>query len=115
MRRKPELALYRTCSVVSETTYRRDSGRTLTEALVDAVAEAEGIAPSDLPVLYESIDLDALSTVLAKPSEAVDGELLLGLRMNRWNVFVSSDGRIRVCDATDETSRPEPVFEDETS
>jgi hypothetical protein len=110
MQRKPELALYRSCSVVSETIYVRDGERTLTEALSDAVAEAEGVDPSELPPLYESIDLDALTTLLAKPSEATDGELLLGLRMNRWNVFVSSDGRIRVCDATNETSSPEPIF-----
>ena len=113
MNRKPELAVYRTCSVVSETTYQRDGGRTLTEALVDAVAEAEGIAPSELPSLYGSIDLDALTRLLAKPSESTDDELLLGVRLGRWNVFVSSDSRIRVCDAATETSSPEPIFEDE--
>jgi hypothetical protein len=88
--------------------------RTLTQALVGAVAEAEGVASSELPPLYKSIDLDALTQLLDKPSEAADDELLLGLRINRWNVFISSDGRIRVCDATDETP-PEPIFEDDTS
>ena len=115
MERKPELALYRSCSVVSETTYVREGARTLTQALVEAVAEAEGVDPTELPSLYGSIDLDALSRLLADPSEDTDSELLLGLRMNRWNVFVSSDGRICVCDATDETSHLEPIFEDDTS
>lgn len=115
MKRKPELALYRSCSVVSETTYVRDGERTLTQALSDAVAEAEGVTPSELPPLYESIDLDALGRLLAKPSEATEDELLMGLRMDRWNVFVSSDGRIRVCDATEETSSLEPIFEENTS
>jgi hypothetical protein len=114
MEREPELALYRSCSVVSETTYRRDGGRTLTEALVEAVAEAQGVAPRDLPSLYESIDFDALTTLLTTSSENVDDELVLGLRMNRWNLFVSSDGRIRVCDATDETPSLEPIFENDT-
>lgn len=111
MKRKPELALYRTCSVVSETTYVRDGERTLTQALAEAVAEAEGVDLTELPPLYQSIDLDALTQLMAKPSEGADDELLLGLRMNHWNVFVSSDGHIRVCDATDETSSPEPIFE----
>lgn len=112
--REPELALYRSCTVVSKTTYNREGERTLTQALVDAVAEAEGVNPTELPSLYESIDLDALAKVLDKPSKAADAELLLGLRMNRWNVFVSSDGHIRVCDAAQETS-PEPIFENNTS
>jgi hypothetical protein len=115
MKRNPELALYRSCTVVSETTYVRGGGRTLTQALSDAVAEAEGVAPTELPPLYQSIDLDALTKLLAKPSEAANDELVLGVRMNRWNVFVSSDGHIRVCDATDETSQPEPIFEDNTA
>lgn len=115
MKRAPELALYRSCSVVSETFYEREGERTLTEALVDAVAEAEGVAPIELSSLYGSIDLDALTTLLSNSSEAVDDELLLGLRMDRWNVFVSSDGRIRVCDATEETRSLEPIFDDDTS
>ena len=110
MVREPQLALYRSCSLVSETTYQREGERTLTQALVDAVAEAEGVAPTELSPLYESIDLDALTKLLAKPSESANEELILGLRMNRWNVFVSSDGRIRVCDATEETSM-EPIFD----
>jgi hypothetical protein len=97
---------------VSETFYEREGGRTLTEALVDAVAEAEGVLPTELPSLYGSIDFDALTTLLTNSGEAVDDELLLGLRMDRWNVFVNSDGRIRVCDATEETRSPEPIFDD---
>ena len=115
MKREPELALYRSCSVVSETSYVPEAGRTLTEALVDAIAEAEGVAPTELPALYGSLDLDALSTLLTNSGETADDELLLGLRMGRWNVFVSSDGRIRVCDATDETRSPEPIFDDGTA
>ena len=115
MKREPELALYRSCSVVSETFYEPEGGRTLTEAFVDAVAEAEGVTPTELPSLYGSIDLDALTTLMTNSSKAVDAELLLGLRMNRWNVFVSSDGRIRVCDATEETRSPEPIFDDSIS
>nr|WP_231754631.1 HalOD1 output domain-containing protein [Halapricum sp. CBA1109] len=115
MKREPELALYRSCSVVSETSYTREGGRTLTQALVDAVAEAEGVAPTELPSLYGSLDLDALTALLTNSGEAGDDELLLALRMGRWNVFVSSDGRIRVCDATDETPSLEPIFDDGTS
>lgn len=115
MKRLPELSLYRTCAVVGETTYVSGGERTLTQALAEAVAKAEGVDPTELPPLYESIDLDALTQLMTKPSEDAGDEILVSLQMNDWNMFVSSDGHIRVCDATDETSSPEPIFEENMS
>ena len=51
--REPELALYRSCTAVGETTVERDDGRTLTEAFTAAIAAAEGVAPTELPPLNE--------------------------------------------------------------
>ncbi|EMA05619.1 hypothetical protein SAMN05443574_13212 [Haloarcula vallismortis] len=110
--RNTKLALTRSCTVVSDRTFENDGGRTLTEAFVNAIAEAEGVASTELPPLYESVDFDAL-TQLMEPSEATDGDLLMALQVGEWNVFVSANGRIRVCDATRETD-PEPIFEDES-
>ncbi len=112
MAREPEMALYRTCTVVSDTTFKKDGERTFTEAFVDAVAEAEGVAPLDLPPLYESVDFDAITQLMQRYSDHSDGELLLGLLIDKWNIFVSYDGRIRICDASEETE-PEPIFEGE--
>ena len=113
MVREPELALYRSCTVVGDTTFDKEGDRTLTEALVDAIADAEGISSTDVPPLYESIDLDALAQLMDRPHDQTDGDLLIGLRIGQWNIFVSRDGRIRVCDAATETD-VEPIFDEES-
>ena len=99
---------------MSDTTYKGNGERTLTEAFVDAIAEAEGVTPTKLPSLYESVDFDTLTELMGHPREGVDGDLLLALRIGNWNVFVGNDGRIRVCDAAMETE-PEPIFEEKTA
>lgn len=81
-----------------------------TEAIVEALAEAAGIDPIDLPPLYESVDPDALDQLFGARDDTIHAEALLSFRVETWNVFVRADGRIRVCDATRSTD-PEPVFE----
>lgn len=105
-----KLALARSSTVVCDTTFEKGGERTLTEAFVDAIAEAEWIAPAELPPLYEAVDFDALTQLMEHPGRATDEDLLIALRVGKWNVFVSNDGRIRVCDPTMETD-PEPIFE----
>lgn len=79
----------------------------LAVAIVEAIADAAGVEPTDVPPIYDSINADALDEL----SRAGDGtELVLGFAIDDWNVFVSHTGHIRVCDATDPTPEPEPVF-----
>lgn len=40
------------------------SEETVTEAIIEAVSLAENCSPRDLPVLYESIDTDALNSII---------------------------------------------------
>ncbi|KAA9396238.1 hypothetical protein Har1130_19045 [Haloarcula sp. CBA1130] len=110
--RDSKLALTRSCTVISDREFEKDGDQTLTEAFVNAIAEAEGVAPTELPPLYESVDFDALTQLMEPPDEAIDGNVIMALRIGKWNVFVSANGRIRVCDATIETD-PESIFEDE--
>ena len=110
MARSPELEIYRSCSVVGDTRFEGDTGRTLTEAFVSAIADAEGISPTDVPSLYGSVDFDALARLVERNRETGDSDLLLAVRIGRWNVFVSGSGLIRVCDATI-AIEPEPIFE----
>ncbi|MFC6786300.1 HalOD1 output domain-containing protein [Halobaculum halobium] len=105
----PRLALSRKCTVVSDTTFESGGERTLTEALTDAIAEAEGVAPTDLPPLYESVEFDALTQLIEHSGKNTEEGLILAFQIRKWNVFVSIDGRIRVCDATIETDL-EPIF-----
>lgn len=101
--------VYRDSTPVVDSRYDGDSNRTLAEAVVEAVAAAEGVDATDLPPLYETIDLDALERLFDGHAGAADAGAMLGFRFESWNVFVHADGRIRVCDGTRPTD-PAPVF-----
>lgn len=102
--------LYRGCRPIVDARYDRNSDRSPTVAVTDALAEADGVDATDIPPLYEVIDPDALDALFADRGSDVDAELLVSFRFREWNVFVSSEGRIRVCDPTQPTD-PETIFE----
>lgn len=47
----------------AETTSEIDQNTTLSEAVVEAVADAEGVEPTDLRPLYDVLDPDALDSL----------------------------------------------------
>ena len=104
------LAVYRGCTPVVDERYEPDGQRTLADTVAEAVAAAEGVAPADLPPLYETVDLEALEQLFDRP----DADAVFSFVFDGWNVFVDANGRIRVCDATQPTD-PEPVFESYTA
>jgi len=105
-----ELTVYRGCTPVADAQYGPESDRSPAEVIVDALAEAAGIDPLDLPPLYEFVDGDALDNLFEEHDGAKDADALLSFRVETWNVFVRADGRIRICDGTRPTD-PQPVFE----
>lgn len=102
-----KLNVSRECTPVVDTRYDPEDGESPAMAIVDAVAAAENIDATELPALYDVIDTDALNRLFN--SENIGTEAVLSFKVDDWNVFVSSDGRIRVCDATRPTE-PAPVF-----
>lgn len=102
--------VYRGCSPVVDTTYEQDSTDSLTWTVADALARAAGIEATELPPLYTALDLDLVEQLIDEDNPDADAAVLLCFRLNEWNVFVSSDGRIRVCDGADAVD-PEPVFD----
>lgn len=104
------LTIYRGCTPVADAQYGRESDRSPAEAIIDALAEAAGVDPLELPPLYEFVDCDALDRLFAEHDGASGAAALLSFRIDNWNVFVRADGRVRVCDGTRPTD-PEPVFE----
>lgn len=105
-----ESLVYRVCTPVVDAEYDFESDSSATEAIIFALADAVGVEPTELPPLFDYVDPDALNTLFEPPDDATNGDTLLSFRVDTWNVFVRSDGRIRVCDAT-QLSEPEPVFE----
>ncbi|QSG10405.1 Uncharacterized protein HSR122_3036 [Halapricum desulfuricans] len=77
------------------------------------MADAVGVDPADLPPLFDYVEPDALNALFDPSDRVADGDTLLSFQVDTWNVFVRSDGRIRVCDGTQLTD-PKPVFESTT-
>lgn len=104
-----ELAVYRSCTPVVDAQYEPARDHSPAETVVDALSEAAGVDPVDLPALYEFVDFDALDSLFERHEGASDAHTVLSFKVGVWNVFVRGDGRIRVCDGTRHTE-PEPVF-----
>ena len=105
-----QFAIYRGCTPVVDTEYGAEEDRSPAAAVIEAIAAAANVDPVDLPPLFESIDSDALNQLFETRSERQESKALLSFQFETWNVFVRSDGRIRICDATKPTE-PTPVFE----
>ena len=108
-----DLTVYRGCTPTVEAEFGSDN-RSSTEVIVEALAEAAGIDPLELPPLYEFVDPDAIDSLFNRHEGAEAAGALLSFKVDTWNVFVRADGRICVCDATKPTV-PEPVFDASTA
>lgn len=107
---RDRLSVYRGCTPVVDAEYDVESDCSATEAIIWALADASGVDPTDLPPLFDYVDPDALNALFDPHDRVMDKSTLLSFQVDTWNVFVRSDGRIRICDATQPTD-PEPVFE----
>ncbi|MXR40390.1 hypothetical protein GRX01_03335 [Halobaculum sp. WSA2] len=114
MNMQGKMSVYRGCTPVVDAEYDSESERSATEAIVWALADAVGVDPTDLPPLFDYVDPDALNALFESSDRGTNGDTLLSFQVDTWNVFVRSDGCIRVCDATRPTD-PEPVFESTTA
>lgn len=103
-----QILMYRGCTPVVDRHVDMDGDTSLAVAIVEAIADAAGVEPTDLPPIYDSINADALDGLSLAGAD--DAELVIGFVVDDWNVFVSHAGHIRVCDATEPTPEPEPVF-----
>jgi len=88
------LDIHCACRPVGITKYRDGTNQTPTEAIVNAVAEAAGVDPIELPPLYAAVDPVIIETLL----EGDNRQVTIGVQYDSWNVFVRGDGAIQVCD-----------------
>ncbi|MFC6862967.1 HalOD1 output domain-containing protein [Halomicroarcula sp. GCM10025817] len=110
MNKTGQLSVYRGCVPVVDAEYDSTSGRPPTETIIRALADAAGVEPVDLPPIYEYVDPEALDALFEGHDGDTDSDTILSFQVDAWNVFVHSDGRIRICDANQRTD-PVPVFE----
>jgi len=102
--------VYRRSTPVVTSWYDPESDENISEAIVEAIANAEGVCETEVASMYETIDLDAVNRLFASYGKSSDS-VLLNFNFENWDVFVRADGRIRVCD-TARVTDPEPVFQD---
>lgn len=80
-------------------------------AVIEAVARAADVNPTDLDPLGNYVDLEALDRLFeASSSTAMGVDTVVQFSVDDWNVFVRGDGRVRVCDAS-AAAESMPVFE----
>lgn len=104
-----ELTVYRGCTAVVDGKCPSERGQSAIGAIALALADAIGEDPTDIPPLYQYIDPDALNAMFDRDSRLTSDNAVLGFQVENWNVFIRSDGHIRVCDGNRRTE-PEPVF-----
>ncbi|MFC6863818.1 HalOD1 output domain-containing protein [Halomicroarcula sp. GCM10025817] len=98
------------CTPVVGTRFGGDAGRSPAEAVVEAVAAAEGVASLELPSLYDEIDLESVDRLFSETTPPSTRPTLLQFSVLGWKVYLRSDGALRVCDPTQSTDTG-PVFE----
>jgi len=86
---------------VAQCHYEPDGRRELTTAIIYAIAEAEGVSPSEVksPPLYESVDVPAIENTFFGPDisdESRQGVGTVEFRHADYLVKVRSDGWIQV-------------------
>lgn len=89
---------------------RFDGDTPPTVAVVEALAAAAGVDPTDLEPLNDAVDCAALDRLFEGGEPSTAAPRVLSFSVDGWNVFVRDDGSVRVCDP-DPVVEPAPVFE----
>ena len=88
-------------TLVQQTQYERGSRHDLTTTIIGAIADAEGIAPTELkdPILYECVDVSSLEDAFFGPDVAGrnrDGVGTVEFRFGDYRITVNSNGWVSV-------------------
>lgn len=75
------------------------------EAVVERIATCEGVGPTELPPLYDTIDTEALDSLVgsAEPSEST---LQIEFTYNDYEVTVTGEGVVHI---DEETNSPRAI------
>lgn len=105
-----KLAVYRGCTPVVDAYHHADGPDSIVVTVIEAIAEAAGVDATDLPPLYDTVNILAIEAMVSDWGGGSSADMYLSFSVDTWNVFVSADGRVRVCDASVPTEEPEPIF-----
>jgi len=93
-------------SQVVQSHYNPDGNRELTTVIVHAIAEAEGVSPTEVtsPPIYEVVDVPAVEDAVFRPEKHGNSRQGFGIvefRYTDYIVKVRSDGWIQVYEPTE--------------
>lgn len=74
------------------------------EMIVRAVAAVSGVEPTELDLVYDSIDPDALDTLLGSPPIGDNGGITVEFMAAGYQVTVRNDGTICILDGQNVSS-----------
>ena len=98
------------CECTPITDRRFDDDTSPTVAVVEALAAARGVSPTDLEPLNDVVDCAALDRLFQPGVGPAHAPALLSFSVDGLNVFVRDDGAVRVCDP-ERVVEPASVFE----
>jgi hypothetical protein len=80
-----------------ETRHDLDGPAAISQTVIEAVAAAEGVDPTDCDLeLYEAVDLEALDALFDRRSR--DGRWRFEFSIDDYLVVVAGDGNVTVCE-----------------
>lgn len=88
-------------SVASEPSLLDSRCESLSHAVVEAVADAEGTDPLELEPLYETVDPDALDALFSGIDGEPIGEGEVSFTYHGYEVSVDSEGSVSLAESTD--------------
>ena len=81
-------------------------GRNVSTAVVEAVAEAEGVSPTEMePPLHRAIDPDALNELFGPKRSSPDSEFRVSFTYSGYEITVRGPGQIEVRRADEQHDR----------
>jgi len=80
---------------------RYSTGESPSEAVIRALAATKGVEPTELDLLYDFIDPEALDSLLGGPVLGDESQTVVAFSATGFRVVVSSDGHVSIFDETD--------------
>lgn len=83
---------------IAEAQFDAETGTTPSEAIITALADVKGVAPTDLDPLNETVDGESIDRLFTSRKEEDISSRVFGFTFEKWNVFLHGSGSVIVYD-----------------
>lgn len=85
------------------------SDEDLIEAIINTIATLEGVRPTELPPLHDSIEPMAFRLLMTHARQHVSSDFAICFSYVDWNILVRGDGTVIIGNPSERTA-PTPLF-----